>query len=286
MIKILRKLLILIFMINFIGTIMEVTAASNSEVARINNLREKDRLEIIKEKGVITVAGPPKEVPFFYRNTETNEISGIDADIITEIEKRLGINKVEIKEVTFANLLEKFNTDDSIDMAVGGIFITPESEKLVVFTKPLYKESETVIVPKFSKINFMSDLKNAVVGVEKGTIFEDSAKKWKKNNLIKDVLIFESTTELIDAINNGKIDAGLADSIIINYHLLKEKNNLFRTLKDYTPELPGIIGMAVKKNDISLLNAINKIIDDMKADGTLYAILVKNGLDKENMIMN
>ena len=284
--KFFKKLLILIIMMNFTGIIMEVTATSNSKVTRIHNLREKDRLEIIKEKGVITVAGPSKEIPFFYINPETNEISGIDADIITEIEKRLGVNKIEIKKLTFANLLEKLNSDDSIDMAVGGIYITPEREKLVAFTKPLYKESETVIVPKFSKINFMSDLKNAVVGVEKGTVFEDLAKKWKENNLIKEVLSFESTIELINAINNGKIDAGLADSIIINYHLLKEKNPLFRTLKDYTPELPGIIGMAVKKNDISLLNAINKIIDDMKSDGTLYTILVKNGLDKNNMIMN
>ena len=87
-------------------------------------------------------------------NPETNEMSGIDADIITEITRRLGINKVEIKEVTFANLLEKFSIDDSIDIAVGGIFITPESEKLATFTAPLYKESETVIVPRFSKINF------------------------------------------------------------------------------------------------------------------------------------
>lgn len=221
--KVLKQLMILIVIINFIGITMEATATANSKVTRINSLRQKDRLETIKEKGVITVIGPPKEIPFFFINTETNEASGIDADIINEIAKRLGIDKVETKEETFASLLEKFNSDDSIDVAAGGIFITPNSEKLTVFTKPLYKESETVIVPKFSKINFMNDLKDAVVGVEKGTIFEDLAKKWKEKNLIKEVVIFESTTELIDAISSGKIDAGLADSIIINYHLLKEK---------------------------------------------------------------
>ena len=243
-------------------------------------------MEIIKEKGVITVAAPPKEILFFFINPETNEISGIDGDIITEIARRLGINKVEIKKATFANLLEKFNADDSIDISVGGIFITPESEKLVAFTKPLYKESEAVIVPRFSKINYMDDLKSAVVGVEKGTIFENLAKKWKENNLIKEILILESTTELFNAIHNGKIDAGLADSIIINYHLLKEKDPLLRSLNGYIPELQGVIGIAVKKNDISLLNALNKTIDDMKADGTLNAILAANVLDKSNMIVS
>jgi polar amino acid transport system substrate-binding protein len=280
-----KKIINLIVIINIMVIIVGCSVGAR-EATIVNNQIEKDRLEIIKEKGVINVAGPPKETPFFFVNTETNKISGIDADILTEITRRLGINKVEIKEVIFANLLEKFSADDSVDVAVGGIFITPESEKLVAFTKPLYKESEAVIVPRFSKINFMNDLKNAVVGVEKGTIFEALAEKWKEKNLIREVLIVESTTELFDFIRIGKIDAGLADSIIINYHLIKEKDPSLRRLKDYTPELQGVIGIAVKKNDISLLDSLNKTISDMKADGTLNAILVENGLDKDNMIGN
>lgn len=278
-----KKLFTLIVVIILIGIISGFGADAKETMAAENSIN-KDRLEMIKEKGVITIVGPSKETPFFFVDPETHEMSGIDADIIKEITSRLGINKVEIKEAIFADLLEKFNRDDSIDIAVGGIFITPESEKLAAFTKPLYKESETVIVPTFSNINFMSDLKNAVVGVEKGTIFEDLAKKWKENKLIKDILIVESTTDLFNAINNRKVDAGLADSILVNYHLKKEKDPLLRQLKDYSPELHGIMGIGVKKNDTSLLNELNKTIDDMKADGTLYAILEENGLDKSNVI--
>ncbi|GEP66303.1 amino acid ABC transporter [Clostridium beijerinckii] len=279
-----KKIFTSIVIVNIIGIIIGFMIAPTKTIMA-NSSIEKDRLEMIKEKGIITIAAPSKEIPFFWINTETNKMSGIDADIITEITRRLGINKVEIKEVTFADLLDKFNADDSIDIAVGGIFITPESEKLVEFTKPLYKESETVIVPRFSKINFMSDLKNAVIGVEKGTIFEDLAKKWKENNLIKDALSLDSTTDLFNAISSGKIDAGLADSIIINYYI-KEKDPLLRQLKGYMPELQGVMGIAVKKDDVFLLNALNKAINDMKADGALYSILVKNGLDKNNMISN
>lgn len=283
--KTLKILLILIIAINFLGIIMDVFSTDNIKVAIINNLNEKDRLEKIKEKGVLTVAGPPKETPFFFINTETNEMSGIDADIINEIAKRLGVYKVEVKEENFPNLLEAFNNDHSADVAVGGIFITPESEKLAAFTNPLYRESEAVIVPKYSKINFMDDLKNGVIGVEKGTIFEAVAKMWKENKLVKDILIIDSTTELFNAIHSGKIHAGLADSIIINYHLLKEKDPTLRVLKGYTPELQGVMGIAVKKDDITLLNELNRIIDEMKADGTLYSIFVQNGLDKNNMIL-
>ncbi|NYC10589.1 ABC-type amino acid transport substrate-binding protein [Clostridium beijerinckii] len=59
-----------------------------------------------------------------------------------------------------------------------------------------------------------------------------------------------------------------------------------RILKDYNPELSGNIAIALRNNDKTLLNALNEKIKEMKADGTLYAILVENGLDKSNMISN
>lgn len=55
-------------------------------------------------------------------------------------------------------------------------------------------------------------------------------------------------------------------------------------LKDYTPEVSGIVGIAVRKNDTELLKALNEKISEMKADGSLYAMLVNDGLDKDNMI--
>ncbi|NSB96839.1 ABC-type amino acid transport substrate-binding protein [Clostridium saccharobutylicum] len=170
-----KKKFTLIVIINLIGIIIGCGASAMGATIE-NQAIEKDKLQTITEKGVITVASG-YGVPFFYIDSKTNQISGIDADIVNEIAKRLGIKKIEAKKVQFSELLDKLNTDDSIDIAASGIYITPEREKIVAFTQPLYKETEAVIVQKFSKINFMSDLKNAVVGVEKGTAFEYLAKR-------------------------------------------------------------------------------------------------------------
>lgn len=282
--KILKRLLILIAILNFMGMMIQCTIVDNNDTTIVSDSIEKDRLQMIKEKGVLTIVAPPKELPFFYIDPKTKERSGIDADIITEIAKRLGVNKVEVKEASFANLFGELNADNSIDMAVGGIFITPKGKELVAFTEPLYRETDIVIVPQFSNINFMDDLKNTVVGVERGTIFVDLAEKWKENNLIKDIVIYESTYDLLNAINYKKVDAGVADSIVVNSVLSKDNKLPLRTLKGYTPELHGTLGMAVRKEDSSLLEPLNKIINEMKADGTLYAIFVENGLDKNNMV--
>ncbi|BCZ47370.1 hypothetical protein psyc5s11_34370 [Clostridium gelidum] len=86
-----KKIFTLFVIINIIGIIIGCGAGTR-ETTVINNSIEKDRLEIIKEKGAITVAGPPKETPFFSVNSKTNDLSGIDADIITEIARRLEVN--------------------------------------------------------------------------------------------------------------------------------------------------------------------------------------------------
>lgn len=277
-----KKMFILIVIVIVIGIIIKYSVVINGSIT-IDNSIEKNRLQIIQEKGVITVASA-NEVPFFHENSQADSLVGIDADIIKEIARRLGINKIQMKEASFTDLLSKLNSDSSVDISANGIYITSEREKIVSFTQPLYKESETVIVPKASKINFKNDLKNTLIGVERGTSFEELAQSWKKNNLVKEVVIFENIPDLLDSINSGRVDAGLADSVVINYFLKKETNLFLRTLKDYTPELQGIIGIAVRKNDIALLNALNEKITDMKTDGTLYSILVENGLDKNNVV--
>ncbi|AJG99139.1 ABC transporter substrate-binding protein [Clostridium beijerinckii] len=285
--KLSKKVLILITIINFFGMIFEGSAGRYDSRAIVTNVSEqKDRLRLIKEKGEITVTSPQNDVSYFYIDPSMKKIEGTEADIITEIGSRLGISKIETRNSPFVNLLDKLNTDDSIDIASGGIFITTEREKIVAFTQPIYKATEAVVVPTFSNINFKSDLKNAVVGVEKGTVYESMGERWKNDKIIKDITIFENSTELLDAIYKRKIDAGLVDSVIVKYSLLKNKNIPLRILKDYTPELSGNVAIAVRKNDKTLLNALNEKIKEMKADGTLYAILVENGLDKNNMISN
>lgn len=285
--KIPQKLLILIIILNFMGMVLEcTTAADNSKTTIINNSMEKDRLEKMKEKEIITVTTPLEDITYFYMDAERNNITGIDADIITEIAKRLGINKVEIKEVVFSNLLEKLNSDDNVDIAAGGIYITPKREEIATFTQPLYKGSEAIVVQNFSKINFKTDLINSVVGVEEGTIFVKLVEKWKEDNMIKDIVIFKNSSDLLNAVNSKAIDAGVVDSVIVKYSLLKDKNLFVRILKNYTPEVSGTVGIAVRKNDTILLDALNEKINEMKADGALYAILVENGLDRSNMIVD
>ncbi|OOM72682.1 ABC transporter glutamine-binding protein GlnH precursor [Clostridium puniceum] len=181
--------------------------------------------------------------------------------------------------VPFPNLLQQLNNDDSIDIVADGMYITDERKKEALFTNIWYKESEAVIVPKISKIVFQEDLKNAIVGAQKGTEFLDLAEKLKTEGLVKDIIIFENQPELLLAITTGKVDAGILDSIVATY-LISHDNNLYlKILSPYEPKALGNIAGAVRKNDVSLANAINQQINEMKQDKTIFNILQKYGLN-------
>ena len=249
-----------------------------------NNKMSKDRLEIIKEKGVLVVASS-NDAPFAYIDPKTKEFTRIDAEIIREAAKRLGIKKVEMKQIPFDDLLNQLNNDDSIDIVASGMYVTDARKKEALFTNIFYKESEAIITPKVSKIVFKEDFKNAVIGAQVGTAFLDLANKWKAEGVVKDVVSFKNQNDLLSAVSTKKIDAAITDSIFASYMIFRS-NLYLRVLPptDYTPESPGKIAAAVRKNDITLAKAINEKIDEMKYDKTIPEILEKYGLNSSYFV--
>jgi polar amino acid transport system substrate-binding protein len=237
----------------------------------------KDRLQAIKEKGVLTL-GSSNDKPYAYIDPDTNKISGIDGEIITEVAKRLGINNVQLKEVPFPNLLNELNSDDTIDIISDGIYITDDRQKQALFTNPFYNSTEVIITTKVSRINFKEDLVNAVVGVPKGTLSFKLAKTWQEKGLIKEIQIFETKSELIDSVNTGKVDAGINDNISVVYEIPHEKTLYLKVINPYSLEIYGLIGAAVRKSDSSLLHAVNQKLYEMKRDNTIKNILQEYGL--------
>ncbi|AVK51030.1 ABC transporter substrate-binding protein [Clostridium sp. MF28] len=276
--KIHKKLLVLVMLLMII--IQLIFCGANIP----NNKVSKDRLESIKEKGVLVVASS-NDIPFAYIDPKTKEFTGIDAEIIRKAAKRLGINKVEMKQIPFNDLLKQLNTDDSIDIVADGMYVTDERKKEALFTNILYKESEAIITPKVSKIVFKEDFKNAVIGAQVGTAFLVLANKWKVEGVVKDVVSFKNQNDLLSAVSTKKIDAAITDSIFASYIIFRS-NLYLRVLPptDYTPESPGKIAAAVRKNDITLAKAINEKIDEMKYDKTILEILEKYGLNSDYFV--
>ena len=266
----------------FILIIFSFTLVSTTPLRAEPPTQPKDRLQEIIERGVLNVASS-NDTPFSYIDTKTNKFTGIDADILTEAARRLGINKVELKYIIpFNDLLTELNKNTDIDIVADAMYITDERKKIVLFTDPWYKESEAIVTPMISKIVIKDNLKNAAVGAQNGTAFLELAEKWKNEGVIKAVKVYNSQNELLSAVNKAEIDAAITDSISALYEISNNKSLYLTTLSNqvYKPEIPGVIGAAVRTSDTSLVNSLNKKINEMKQDGTVLEILKKYGLDE------
>ncbi|MDR3593926.1 ABC transporter substrate-binding protein [Clostridium sp.] len=250
--------------------------------ASTDSSKAKDTLAAAKEKGVLTVASS-NDAPFAFMDAKTNQFTGIDAEIITEVAKRLGINKVEMKQIPFENLLVELN-NNSVDMVTDGMYVKDERKKQAKFTNIWYKEGEAIVIPKDSKIASKDDLKNAVIGGQKGTAFLETAQKWQKDGIVKDVKIFGSQSELMLAVNTGKIDACITDGAVAGYTLSQDSSLSLKILSPYKAEAAGMIAAAVRKNDTALADAISEKIDEMKKDGTILKLLKKYGMNEDNFV--
>jgi polar amino acid transport system substrate-binding protein len=240
------------------------------------------KLNALREKGVLVV-GSSNDAPFAYIDATNNQFSGIDSVIIKEVAKRLGINKVEMKQIPFENLLIELN-NGTIDMVTDGMYIKAERLEKALFTDVWYKEGEAVVVKKDASIQSKNDLKDKVIGGQKGTAFLEVAQKWAAEGKVKEIKIFGSQAELMMAVNTGKIDACVTDGIVAGYTLKQDSSLNLRILSPYEAEAAGRIGAALRFEDKEFLAEVNKTLNDMKKDGTLLNILQQYGLNQDYFV--
>lgn len=261
----------------------ETKEESSQEAVKTENTKdESELLNKIKEKGVLTVASS-NDAPFAYIDVETGEFEGIDAVIIKEIAKRLGIPKVVMKEVAFENLLIELN-NKTVDMVTDAMYIKDERLQKALFTNAWYQEGEGIIIPNDSSITAKEDLKQATLGGQKGTTFLETAQAWVKEGKVKEVSIFGKQTELMMAVNTGKIDACITDGIVAAYTLAQDSSLNLKILSPYESEASGKIGAAIRFEDQDFLYEVNTVLDEMKEDGTLMDILEDFGLNEDYFV--
>lgn len=274
-----KKLLLVIFAL--VSSVLVITGCDSGKSTETNS-GKTDTLAAIKEKGVLTVASS-NDAPFAFIDSKTNEFTGIDAEIIKEVAKRLGINKVEMKQIPFENLLVELN-NNSVDMVTDGMYVKEERKKLALFTNIWYKEGEAVVIPKDSKVTSKDDLKDLVLGGQKGTAFLETAQKWQQAGQVKEVKVFGSQSELMLAVNTGKIDACITDGMVAGYTLSQDSSLSLKILSPYEPEASGMVAAAVRKADTTLADAVNEKLDEMKEDGTILKLLEKYGMNKDYFV--
>jgi polar amino acid transport system substrate-binding protein len=190
------------------------------------------------------------------------KVQGFDVSLIDLVAEDLGV-KQDIVDQPFEN----FKTGGSLnagqcDLAAAGMTITEERKKNVDFSDPYFNATQAVLVDKKSGISSFAGLKGKKLGAQAQTTGEDYA---KSKGL--DPVSFESSDAVLNGLRTGQVQAVVIDYPVVQ-GWLKDKANAdaFEVVDNI--ETGEQYGFTVKKGNAKLLAAINKAIEDAKADGT------------------
>jgi len=225
----------------------------------------------IKEKGYFVVGLDDAFPPMGFREEGTNEIVGFDIDLAKEAAERLGV-EVKFQPVIWDTVIEELN-NGNIDVIWNGLTITEERQQKIAFTKPYLENRQIIVVQKNSSINSKKDLAGKNVGRQAGSSAKVAMEKDPETlNSIGEIFEYGSNDEALLDLSTGRLDAVVVDEIVGRYYIQK-KPDVYRVLDEHFGE--ELYGVGLRKSDKSFLNELNKVLDEMKADGTAAEISKK-----------
>ena len=205
---------------------------------------------------VTNAAFPP------YEYVENHKIDGIDPEIVRRIADELGYELV-IQDMAFEAVIAAVQSGKG-DVAASGITITEERRKQVNFTIPYVVANQMIILPKKSKVQKISDLKNLRIGVQHGTTGDLYVSK-----NIREPERYANGALAVAALASGKLDAVVIDQEPAEI-FVRQKPLLKLFGKPLTSEE---YAFAINKKNPELLKQFNDQLARMQEDGSLAAII-------------
>ena len=207
---------------------------------------------------------PPFE--FVASNGVIGQYDGIDMSIAKQIAEKNGMT-AEIENMEFDSLLIALE-NGQIDAVIAGMTVTDERKEEADFSTPYYEATQVMIVKEDSDIKKASDMAGKRICVIQGYTGETCV-----NDMGYSYEAFKKGTEAVMELVNGKCDVVVIDSATAKKYV--SDNEGLKIVEDPAAFEGEQYAIALKKGNTELLDKINKVIEEMLADGTIYDLAVK-----------
>ncbi|HEX7127960.1 MAG TPA: transporter substrate-binding domain-containing protein [Thermodesulfobacteriota bacterium] len=229
-----------------------------------------DRLAEVKQKGKLVVGFEGTYPPYNFKDRD-GAFKGYDVDVANAIAKKLGV-KAEFVATEWAGIIAGL-LSDRYDVIVAQMTVNEERKKQVDFSEPYTIYGPMLIVHKDNTtIKSYKDLDGKTLGVTLGTNFEKRANGWRQEGIEVEVRTYPGMNEYLSDLAAKRIDAAMTDAVAPAIAIREKKLPLKQVGGPIEREVQAI---AVKKGNPELLAAINKALEEMKADGSLRAMSLK-----------
>jgi polar amino acid transport system substrate-binding protein len=231
---------------------------------------DSSTVQKIKERGVL-LWGSDSEggAPYVFPDPkDPSRLVGFELDIADAVANKLGV-RAQLVQTAWDSLIPALERGD-YDMAMNGLEIIPERLNRVLMSRPYYVYTLQLMVRKDdNRIRGIRDLPGRTVGTLAGAVAHDMLKKL--GNV--DIRSYSAAWPYED-LALGRLDAVFLDTPITVYYGKPDKRLAYAG----PPEGEGFYGIAVRKQDVGLKQAIDGVIEQLLKSGELRRILERWGL--------
>lgn len=212
-----------------------------------------------------------------YTVKEGSSYGGVDGDLIKKLAAMECLN-VDMREIAAAGLIQSVQSKRA-DTALGGIYRTPERAQLLELTSTVYDDGMVLLGKADYKT--VSDLKGKTVGSIQGYLWTADLQKVLGQDAVK---IYMASDGMINDIKNGRLDAAVLTTAEAGYRVRQEPNAGFKfnqitaDPRIASSEHPGEVVFPITKGNTALVKAFSDDIATLLKDGTVAAVLKKNGM--------
>ncbi|MGB4701902.1 MAG: amino acid ABC transporter substrate-binding protein [Syntrophomonadaceae bacterium] len=225
----------------------------------------------IQDKGYFIVGLDDAFPPMGFRD-ENNEIVGFDIDLAKEAASRLGV-EVKFQPISWDAKGEELNSGN-IDVIWNGFTITEERKKEFLFTKPYIADRQIIVVRPDSPIATKADLAGKEVGIQAGSSAVEAVMADEATyETIKDTLReFDTNDMALRDLAGGGLDAVVVDEVVGRYYISKHPGEYKVLEENFGMEE---FGVGLRLTDKAFHAELDRVLDEMKADGTASDISMK-----------
>jgi polar amino acid transport system substrate-binding protein len=229
----------------------------------------------IKQRGEVRIVTTSSSPPHGFLDPSVNKLRGIMFEVGEAVAKDLGV-KAKYTEVPFGSLIPEL-TSGRADLMSAPLFITPQRAEVLDFSAPVYGWGEGLIVKESSAKTYtdLGSMKGDTVGVFVNSVQYNMIKETPG---VKEVRAYPDYIHLMADIRAGRADVGVIDPPSVVYQMKLHNVSGLKLVPSYKPVNQWKIGLAVKKGDKDVLDAVNAAVAKIKKDGELKRILTEWGI--------
>jgi len=234
-----------------------------------------DRLQEIKQRRVLRWGADAEGgAPYVYPDPGRPELLiGFEYELAQALAEKLGV-RAEMVQNQWDQLIPALERGN-FDIILNGLELTQENQSVIAMSQPYFVYAQQIVTRR--RIEGLDRLE-ALKGKRVGVLSSSVAQRLLESAGGIEVKIYPGNVESLRDLRAERIDAVLLDLPIALHYAKPDPELKFSGV----PFAPGYYAIGVRKQDMTLLEALNQAIGSLAADHTLERIYRKYGVWDEH----